>query len=41
MKTGEEIIEQGIADLIDGNEIIPALLVSVGATRLRSAGVKD
>lgn len=39
MKPGEEIIEQGIVDLIDGKETIPALLVSIGATRLREAGL--
>jgi hypothetical protein len=38
MKPGEEIIEQGLADLAEGNETIPALLVSIGATRLREAG---
>lgn len=39
MKPGEEIIEQGIADLIEGKETIPALLVSIGATRLRESGL--
>lgn len=39
MKPGEEIIEQGLADLTDGKETIPALLVSIGAPRLRRAGL--
>ncbi len=39
MKPGEEIIEQGLADLAEGKETIPALLVSIGATRLREAGL--
>ena len=38
MKPGEDIIEQGLADLADGKETIPALLVSIGAPRLRRAG---
>ena len=40
MKPGEEIIQQGIADLIDGKETISALLVSIGAPRLRRAGME-
>lgn len=37
---GGELIEQGLADLAAGRESIPALLVSIGAPRLRRAGVK-
>jgi hypothetical protein len=40
MKPGEEIIEQGIADLKNGQETVPALLVSIGAPRLRRAGLE-
>jgi hypothetical protein len=36
---GAEWIETGLEDLRDGRETIPALLVSVGAPRLRSLGV--
>ena len=39
MKPGEEIIEQGIRDLAAGHESIPALLVSIGAPRLRRLGL--
>lgn len=39
MKPGEEIIEQGIADLAEGKETIAALVVSIGASRLRQAGL--
>ena len=39
MKPGEDIIEQGLADLADGKETIPSLLVSIGASRLREAGL--
>lgn len=39
MKPGEEIIKQGLADLAEGKETIPALLVSIGAPRLRQAGM--
>ena len=39
MKPGEEIIEQGIADLSAGRETIPSLLVSIGAPRLRRLGL--
>lgn len=38
-KPGEEIIEQGIRDLAAGHESIPALLVSIGAPRLRRLGL--
>ncbi|MGD9587609.1 MAG: hypothetical protein AB7Q37_10360 [Pyrinomonadaceae bacterium] len=39
MKPGEEIIAKGIDDLRAGVESMPALLVSIGASRLRRAGV--
>jgi hypothetical protein len=39
MKPGEEIINQGIADLTKGIETIPSLLVSIGAPRLQRLGV--
>ncbi len=39
MKPGEDLIEQGIADLAKGLETVPSLLVSIGASRLRDAGL--
>ncbi len=36
---GAELIEAGIADLDAGRETIPALLVSIGAPRLRDLGL--
>lgn len=39
MKPGEELITQGLADLAAGLETMPSLLVSVGAPRLRRAGL--
>lgn len=39
MKPGEDIITEGIADLQKGRETIPALLVSIGAERLRNTGI--
>lgn len=35
---GHEMIERGLKDLAEGTESVPALLVSIGALRLRSAG---
>jgi hypothetical protein len=35
---GEDLIESGLADLSRGVESIPALLVSIGAPRLRRLG---
>jgi hypothetical protein len=35
LKPGEDFIRQGIRDLAQGLETIPALLVSIGAPRLR------
>jgi hypothetical protein len=39
MKPGEEMINEGIADLREGRETIPALLVMIGAPRLRRLGL--
>ena len=39
MKSGEGLIEQGIEDLANEAETIPALLVSIGEPRLRRSGV--
>ncbi len=36
---GHELIEQGIRDLETGRESVEALLVSIGAPRLRNAGL--
>lgn len=36
---GGDLIEQGIQDLRDGHESMSALLVSIGAPRLRRAGI--
>lgn len=35
---GEELIRAGVADLASGVESVPALLVSIGAPRLRRLG---
>ncbi len=35
---GFEIVRQGLADLAQGLETVPALLVAIGAPRLRSLG---
>ena len=39
VKPGEELIQQGIHDLAEGRETIPALLVAIGAPRLRRLGL--
>lgn len=39
MKPGEDLIEKGIADLREGLETIPSLLVSIGAPRLKRIGL--
>ena len=39
MKPGEDIVIKGIEDLKIGRETIDSLLVSIGAYRLRRAGV--
>ena len=36
---GEELVESGMADLERGIESVPALLVSIGAPRLRALGL--
>lgn len=36
---GGDLVRQGLADLARGEETIPSLLVSIGAPRLRRAGV--
>lgn len=36
---GGELVEEGLADLAAGRESVPALLVSIGAPRLRQLGV--
>jgi hypothetical protein len=36
---GGDLVKQGLADLARGVESVPALLVSIGATRLRRAGI--
>lgn len=38
MKPGENIVNQGLADLANELETVPALLVLVGAPRLRRLG---
>lgn len=37
---GEDLIEAGVRDLNDGRETVEALLVSIGAYRLRRVGLK-
>ena len=37
---GEDLIEAGIAELHAGRETIPALLVAIGAPRLRRSGLE-
>jgi hypothetical protein len=39
MKPGEDIIVEGLSDLMRGNETIASLLVSIGAPRLRQIGI--
>jgi hypothetical protein len=36
---GWELVEQGLADLARGVESVPALLVAIGAARLRTIGL--
>ena len=36
---GHDLIERGLEDLSHGCESVPALLVSIGAVRLRAAGI--
>jgi hypothetical protein len=37
---GAELVRAGLSDLARGVESIPALLVAIGAPRLRSAGIE-
>lgn len=37
---GADLIEAGIRDLADGIESVPSLVVSIGAPRLRRAGIE-
>jgi hypothetical protein len=37
---GADLVEQGLADLARGLESVPALLVSIGAPRLRRLGLR-
>lgn len=37
---GGELIEEGLRDLENGQESMPALLVSIGAHRLRRSGIE-
>lgn len=37
---GAHLIQNGVVDLDEGHETIEALLVSIGATRLRSLGIE-
>ncbi len=37
---GQDLVEAGLADLQRGRESVPALLVSIGAPRLRRLGVR-
>jgi len=37
---GEDLISEGINDLNMGRETIPALLVAIGAPKLRSIGIE-
>lgn len=35
-----DLISNGLKDLFEGRETVPALLVSIGAPRLRRAGIR-
>lgn len=39
MRPGEEIITEGLKDLIEGRETVNALLVCIGAPRLAGLGI--
>lgn len=39
MKPGQELIDEGISDLLEGKETVSSLLVMIGAPRLRRLGV--
>ena len=36
---GQDLVEAGVADLQQGSETVEALLVSIGASRLRAVGL--
>jgi hypothetical protein len=36
---GEEIVREGLRDLAEGRESVPALLIAIGAPRLRRLGI--
>jgi len=38
---GQELIQEGLRDLQAGNETVAALLVAIGAPRLRSLGIES
>ena len=38
MKPGQDLIEEGLADIADGHETVESLLVEVGGPRLRRLG---
>jgi hypothetical protein len=40
MLPGADLVQRGIADLNDGRESAEALLVSIGAPRLRTVGIE-
>lgn len=37
---GADLVQQGLSDLAAGRESVPALLVSIGAPRLRQVGIE-
>ena len=37
---GGDLVAEGLRDLTNGSETVPAVLVSVGAARLREAGIE-
>lgn len=37
---GGDLVAQGVADLRAGRETVPAILVSIGAPRLRALGLE-
>lgn len=39
MRPGEEIITEGLKDLVEGRETVNSLLVSIGAPRLARLGI--
>lgn len=40
MLPGADLVQRGVADLSDGRESAEALLVSIGAPRLRTVGIE-